>query len=476
MIKIAIFSFKFLGKLLFVYFIYIVISSILIFRIYKPIQSDYLKEHSVERFFGENIGNDRVALLEERKISEIARINIIENSKDTLDISYYSIKDGVSAEIFLGSILDAANRGVKVRIILDGITNYSNSVRNTFVTHPNIEIKLFEPINFLKPWSWNNRLHDKYIIADKSVAIIGGRNIGDRFFTPDNYKGLITNDRDVLILNTNTNYDSSVIKEMSDYFTEVWNHKYSIYPSTQLTKSQYDKAKDYEKYLNENLKKLEEIIPDKFNNDINWLEQTLPTNKITLIHNPLDRLNKEPWCWYEITNLLEKAEHSIFIQSPYVVPTKQMLKYIDRNKITASDVTILTNSVASNPNFFAASGYLHKRKKIVDTGAKIYEYQGPESLHAKTVMIDNRITLVGSFNMDSRSTFLSAETMVVIDSVDFANQFKNEVSNITNKSLLVSADYSYQDNDNTEKLKISLPKKIILGILFLITYFIQYLL
>lgn len=474
--RITIISVKFIGKILFIYFIYIVISGILVFRIYKPTQSDYIKKHSVERFWGEDVGPDRVVLIEERKSAEIARLNIIENARETLDISYYSIKDGVSAELFLSSILEAADRGVKVRLIVDGITNNLKNVIYTFVDHPNIEMKLFEPLNILKPWSWNNRLHDKYLIADQNMAIIGGRNIGDRFFTPDNYEGLITNDRDVLILNTHINNENSVVKEMLDYFNNVWNHEFAKYPLTKLTDSQQDKAHKYEKYLKENLNAIRIYKPDKFNTNIDWLEQTLPTNKITLIHNPLDRFNKEPWCWYEITNLMKRAEKDIFIQSPYVVPTKAMLKYINKNEIKAENVTILTNSVASNPNYLAATGYLHNRKNIIDTGAQIYEYQGPESLHAKSVMIDNRITLIGSFNIDSRSTFLSAETMVVIDSVDFADQFKNEINNIKSQSLLVESDYSYQDNYNVEKLSVTIPKKLLLGILSLITYFIQYML
>jgi len=91
---------------------------------------------------------------------------------------------------------------------------------------------------------------------------------------------------------------------------------------------------------------------------------------------------------------------------------------------TSVQITILTNAVAINPNALAVSGYNSKRKALITTGIDIREYQGPESIHSKALMIDNRITLIGSFNFDARSSFLSTETMVVIDSIEFANYFE----------------------------------------------------
>ncbi len=131
-----------------------------------------------------------------------------------------------------------------MRFILDGIFHHLEGnledVIYAFSDHPNIALKFYEPFSILKPWTWNNRLHDKFIIADNKIAIIGGRNIGgDKYFAKDDDNIKVVNDRDVLILNTNMeDYSNSVISEMEDYFNLVWNYKYSIYPKKNLTDRQ----------------------------------------------------------------------------------------------------------------------------------------------------------------------------------------------------------------------------------------------
>src|SRR5690606_3087507 len=112
--------------------------------------------HAVERFLGREVCQDRVALVEDRYESGLARISLIENAKETLDVSYYTVHDGVSTNIFLGSILDAADRGVQVRFILDGLFhNLRGNLKDiiyAFSVHPNIELKFYEPFDLLRPW------------------------------------------------------------------------------------------------------------------------------------------------------------------------------------------------------------------------------------------------------------------------------------------------------------------------------------
>ncbi len=152
---------------LIIYLIYVLVFGVLIFGIQKPKDSNYLSTHPTDRFYGEGIGQDRVALVEDGYYSGLVRVNLIEKAEETLDISYYTIQDGVSTDIFLGSILEAAYRGVKVRFILDGMFhNLRGNLKHViyaFTDHPNIELKFYEPFTLLKPWTWNNRLHDKFI-------------------------------------------------------------------------------------------------------------------------------------------------------------------------------------------------------------------------------------------------------------------------------------------------------------------------
>ena len=476
---------KVVSTILKYYILYAVIFGFVIFGFMRPKKSNYLETHSVNRFFGDGVSQDRVALVEGRYESGLARIDLIENAKETLDISYYTIHEGRSLDIFWGCILDAADRGVEVRILLDGVFhNLRGDLRDVIYmlsAHPNIEFKLYEPLNPFEVWTWNNRLHDKMIIVDDKVAMMGGRNIGDKYFADNEYldfgyDGFTVNDRDVVIINTDEeHFFSSGVYQLKEYYNGVWEHKFSQYPVKKLTKRQRARGQEMAQSLDVNLKKIREGYPQLFE-PIDWKDRSVSTNKVTLIHNPIERLNKEPWCWYEIVNLAEKAEESIFVQSPYVLPTRKMLRHIDDVNALASKADILTNSIAINPNPMGTAGYVTKRKDIIDAGAKVYEFQGPGSIHAKSYIFDDRISLVGSFNMDARSAYLSTETMVVIDSEEFADILKGEIQKHKNNSLLVAEDYSYVENLLVKEEAISWKKRLLLRFLSVIAYIFDFVL
>jgi len=382
----------------------------------------------------------------------------------------------LAANVFYGCILEAANRGVEVRLLLDGMFhNLKGDLKDilyAFTHHPNIELKLYEPLSLIRPWTWNNRLHDKFIIADQQIAIIGGRNIGDKYFANEGYDGIMVEDRDVVIINTDTdNNHDSVIYQMKDYFNYVWNNEFSKEPIRKLSNRQLRKGEKKSSYLNQFMESAKASNSNIFNNTIDWIDLSIPTNKITLIHNPIERFNKEPWCWYEISNLVENSKESIFIQSPYVIPRDNMIFHLGDISVSPNDIHILTNSLASTPNALAYSGHIRYREKIVDYGASVYEFQGSNSIHAKTFIFDDRISLIGSFNVDPRSTYLSTETMVVIDSEEFATALKDTTKRHVNKSLQVSKDYSYVYNELVKEREISFKKKTKVNLISMVTYF-----
>lgn len=173
---------------------------------------------------------------------------------------------------------------------------------------------------------------------------------------------------------------------------------------------------------------------------------------------------------------MKEAEESIFIQSPYVIPTKKMLKPLRGEELMADRIDILTNSLAASPNVLASSGYRKYRKKIIDSGVDLYEFQGPGSIHAKSFIFDDRLSLVGSFNVDPRSAYLSTETMVVIDSEEFTAHLKGAIDNQIDNSLLVGDDYSYEYSPEVEAKPVSPLKLWIVRVLSVIVYLFDYML
>lgn len=460
---------------------YGLIWGVLIFSKAKEVSQSYKDTSSVDQFYSHQMGSDRAIIIDDPLDSGLARLKIIQDAKETLDISYFAIHSGESADLFFGALFEAADRGVQVNIILDGIFHGLKKdlkdVLYALIAHPNISIKFYEPMNLWMPWTLNNRLHDKYIIADRKIVIIGGRNIGDQYFAPNGYEEAITNDRDIIIINTDMSQKSSVLFQLSEYFSLIWNHPYAKTRGNRILKNQYERG----------LKKGEEL-KNKFCNardehiyflkgDMDWLSLSMPTNKVTLIHNPVQRFSKEPWCWYEITQLMKNAKKTVFIQSPYVIPNSQIVEgFFNQEDIANIEVTLLTNSLGSTPNFPAYSGYMKYRKDIIDAGIRLYEYQGIDSIHAKAFVIDDDLTLIGSFNLDPRSAYLSTETMVVIHSIEVAQKFEEGINPYFINSLVVTPDYTYNIEEKEKEQDVSQIKKILITTLSYITRLFDYML
>lgn len=420
--------------------------------------------------------NDRVRIVDESNYSGRVRLNLINNSKEYINISYYTIINDESMNILFKSLMDAADRGVEVNILLDGIFNnlkysYRNSI-HMIKNHPNIHLKFYEPLNFAKPWTWNNRLHDKTIIVDDQFALIGGRNIGNKYFLEESEKLKLVRDRDVLIYNEKKDANS-IITDMNKYYMHIWNHKYSKQPWVMSYKSK-EKGIKYREKIDEQFNRLktdyiQELVCD-------WNEETFPVKSIEFVHNPIQRLNKEPWALRRLLSLASDAEEEIIVQSPYIIPTKNMRKEIDKYDINFENIEILTNSYGTSPNFPAISGYYNYRKEIAKSVNKLYEYQGSDSIHGKTYIFDEKKSIVGSFNLDSRSSYLSTESYVIIEDEDFAKELKIVLDKYKNNSLQVDDKLDYiQENRVTER-KPSKLKLLIIKILSKFFYLFDYML
>lgn len=474
---------KIIRRILLGYIVYFVIGASLIFALPKEVSEEYANTSISNSYYSDKDGVDRAIILDNPLESGLARLFIIENAKERLDVAYYSIERGETPNVFIGALFDAADRGVEVNVLLDGIFHGLRASRRSVIyaiaNHPNINLKFYEKFNPLIPWTINNRMHDKYIISDNKIAIIGGRNIGDKYFAPEWYGKAITNDRDVVILNFNENksLNTSAVNQMSDYFSEVWNHDYSK-EALLLTKSIFRKNADKRTdsmrkkaaLAREMYKEQFEKIPDLYN-------ISLPTRKVSFIHNPIERFSKQPWCWHELLELSKGAKNSVFVQSPYFIPSKKMTKsFANFEDFKSKDVVFLTNSLASTPNPLAFAGYQNYRKKIVDQKIKIIEIQSTDSIHSKAFVIDNEIVAIGSFNVDPRSTFLSTESMVVIHSKEVVEDFRTNIFEYTDRSLSVNENYSYKKDEQIEELIAHPFKKILIMVLSVIVRPFDYLL
>lgn len=135
--------------------------------------------------------------------------------------------------------------------------------------------------------------------------------------------------------------------------------------------------------------------------------------------------------------MMEEAQSEVWMQSPYIIPSRGMRRVLDFE--VEADVYALTNGFTSSPNLFAMAGYWKHRNRVMREVDYLYEYQGPGSIHGKSYLIDGRLSLVGSFNLDARSAFLSTESMVVIDSEAFGSVLSERFLALVEDSYPVNA-------------------------------------
>jgi len=462
---------KTINILFITYLLYVIITVILMPLIYLKV-NNYSCDCNIEAFYGDTVNSDRVALVNNDE-ALAARINLINHAQESIEISHFYINNDTVGKIILGELFEAAKRNVKVKIIIDGkynkLSGLNKDILYALKVHPNIEIKLYDTFKFFKPWTFNNFLHDKLLIIDNKMAMISGRNIGERYFFTDvnNY----TYDLDTIIINYNEN-ENSVIKQMQDYFNYTWNHNYTV-KVKKLNKRQVKSGLRRQKEIIAFLDKYRKENQDVFSKKFNWEELSYPTQKINFVHNPLERNIKKPQVWCVIASLINNADKQVFINSPYVVPTNEISKRLSFKE--ELEINILTNSAASSPNILGISGYLkYKDKMLHYDNVNLYEYQGDGSLHSKAYIIDERISVVGSYNLDPRSTYLSTESVLVIDSKEFAEVLSNYYETKLESSLKADGLFSYENN-LIEPLSISPFKKILLSIMRYVIIIIEHL-
>jgi cardiolipin synthase C len=382
------------------------------------------------------------------------RLQLIRSAEKTLDVQYYAVSDGVSSNVLIEALIRAAERGVRIRLMIDDIT--TGDMRRSLITleHiPNIQIRIFNPINKHNQWgiarliSYLNdtdratrRMHNKALIADNQLAIIGGRNLGDEYF--NTHKELSFKDLDVLTA-------GPVTADISSSFDEFWNDPHA-FPILQLYKSKMgDKAiGTIRTKLKQNWKKFFKHTANgrKIGNSIEGgfapFVEKLVWAKAELVADASAKVsgqqNYSPPLLH-LQNIVDKATTEFIIISAYFVPREKGLAWLTSLSERKMRVKILTNSLASTDVVAVHTGYEKYRKPLLQGGISLYELkpQGDKrtrqrligrkspsyaSLHAKAYIVDQEYAVVGSFNFDPRSAYLNTELGLFIHSPELAKE------------------------------------------------------
>lgn len=429
---------------------YVMIGIFVSYARHPKITEETKKNTNIDRFYETAESPERAVVIEKNKDALMQRVRLIENAQEEIVLSTFAFHSDNSGKIVIGALREAADRGVKIKVLADGFESWVamefNPYFHALSCHENIEVKLYNRANPLKPWTLMGRMHDKYLIADRKTYMLGGRNTYDYFL--GDFPGHKNYDRDVFVHCENPTSESSV-QELLDYFDRVWeldvcsdfheNEKLNKRKSVQEAAGEAKKC--YEAYLAENEKEIR---------DSDYSKNTCETEKIALISNPIYTGAKEPVAWYEMGELMKRASSRVKIHTPYIICNDAMYNTWREVAQAVPDFAVMTNSVTNNGNAFGASDYERHKKEILDTGIDIWEYEGGISYHGKSVLMDDDISMVGSFNMDMRSAYLDTELMLVIRSKEVNSQLEANLEEYEKDSRQALANREYNNPHNID--------------------------
>lgn len=396
---------------------------------------------------------ERICSIDDNLDALLWRLRLIEEAQESVVLCTFDFRDDDSGRDMMAALLEAAERGVNVRIMVDGINGIlyltgSGNFRE-LAEHENVQVKLYNPVNLLVPWRINYRMHDKYLIADDFAYILGGRNTNNLFL--GNYADSYNEDRDILVYETAAGEGNSYL-QLRKYFEEIWNLPCAkSYKSTAHRKGE----------LKERCRELKTKYPEVFE-EIDWAKETVEAERIELCTNPMEPVNKQPLLWDRLLAELSQGE-DILIQTPYIICSRDM--YRDLTDLSPRGAEVITNAVESGANPFGCTDYLNQKERIYRTGVHVYEYLGTQALHTKTMLVGESVSIVGSCNLDIRSIYLDTEMMLVIESGELNGMLRNQAEELKRQSRHVYPDGTAAEGADYNPPEQGVWKKIFYGAL-----------
>lgn len=403
----------------------------------------------------EGQSTERVQLLTENGQALEERIRLIAQAQERIWMSTFEFRSDESGKDMLAALQAAAERGVSVQILVDGMPALLRLTGNEYFcalsAMEQVEIRVYNPVNVLKPWQLMGRQHDKYLIADDTAYILGGRNTYD-FFLGD-HDGYINYDWDVLVWQQGEGRGASM-EQLAAYVENIWNQP--------LCRTYHDDEAELEQKA---VARAGQELRDRYQimqqTKAAWFEprdyskDTMSVHHIQLLTNPVHSRVKEPVVYAAITQLMAQAEEEVRFHTPYIICNDWMLDQLENVCDKVPEVVMMTNSIANNGNPFGAMDYWKNKDRILETGVQILEYDQGVSYHGKCFTIDDRISGIGSFNWDMRSTYINTEMMLVIDSEEVNAALRSGMEQYEQDALAVADEDSYRNLDGRTPQPVS---------------------
>jgi putative cardiolipin synthase len=389
----------------------------------------------------------------------LARAQMIDTAERTLDLQYYIFRGDETGRMLTDALLRAADRGVRVRVLIDdGDTVAGDEQVLALDAHPAVEVRVFNPFAYrghlkiarLAEFLFNRsrldyRMHNKLMVVDNTVALVGGRNIGNQYFQMDPESQFA--DDDVFAA-------GPVAGQLSTTFDEYWNSAFSIPAEALQHRSRSSSVADYRTRPPRPLAPLQDGGIDYAGRVASgepyagMVSGRLPLvwSHAQVVCDSPDKKNVESGILHgrlmarTVAAAAAAARSEVLLVTPYYVPAADQVQLMKAARQRSVRVRILTNSLESSLDVVAHSGYIQFRQPLLKDGAELNEIRsllgnsrgsgqttalsrfGNYSLHAKLFVFDRQRVFIGSMNFDQRSKRLNTEVGLIIDSPDLARQ------------------------------------------------------
>jgi putative cardiolipin synthase len=429
-------------------------------------QSDTLSIARFHDLADQHPNKTGVYVLEKGEESLLARAWFTYNASRTIDIQYFIWSTDNIGTLASEALLRAAERGVKVRVIIDDLLiDAEHDTLLALAAHPNVHVRIYNPqysvgTGLLQRWSnliedfraVNQRMHDKVALFDGLAGITGGRNMADEYYDYDTEYNF--RDRDVLVV-------GPAAEMMGESFERFWNSPLAVPVEQQLqdVRLTSDVVAAHHVWLHDYAQDPENYTP-RIRNILDSLDVKISQLSERLVWCDTHVISDEPGkndgsmglrggsaSTTALTSAVEAATTRVIIQTPYVVLTDEALSLFADLVQRGVRVRIVTNSLASTDNMQAFSGYHKQRDALLAAGIELYEFRpfpmvqynlnerhaelkqhNPIfAVHAKTMVIDGETLYIGTFNLDPRSANLNTEIGVQINSPLLARQVEERI-------------------------------------------------
>lgn len=374
-----------------------------------------------------------------------ARLRFIEAAQNSLDLQYFLMKPDLGGALIALSLIGAADRGVRVRLLLDDVfTTVDDHGLGLLNAHPNIDVRIFNPsmrpgsksLGFVTEFSRiNRRMHNKSFIADGTFAIVGGRNIADEYFQINTTSEFA--DFEMLVA-------GPAVEQISAYYDLYWNDDWSI-PMEKLRKPPSqdeldDQRAEFEALMMSARQTYEKAVNDPFLERVIAGKELVLQGRTRVVADSPEKLkvpvpDGQRLVAEDLLRQIKHAKSEVWVLTPYFVPEDYGARLFAEVAQRGVKVRIVTNSLASNNHAYVHAGYRRHREMLLKAGVELYEVRAdtlqvtgavPEGdktgvvMHTKMALIDGKDVFIGSLNFDPRSFKQNTEIGFFIDSPKIA--------------------------------------------------------